>query len=119
MKYFRFTAMLMAACIAFAADAHSLTGKWTGTLNAGMQKMTLVIRIADEAHAWLDSPDQMALDIACDSINLTPTTAYLRIKRFGMALNLSLNAETNTLEGSFQQGLARLPIAFDFADSNP
>ena len=119
MKHFRFTAMLMAACIAVAADAHSLTGKWTGTLNAGMQKMTLVIRIADEAHAWLDSPDQMALDIACDSINLTPTTAYLRIKRFGMALNLSLNAETNTLEGSFQQGLARLPIAFDFADSNP
>lgn len=119
MTRLRFTAMVIAACIAIAADAHNLTGRWTGTINAGMQKMPLVIRIADETHARFDSPEQMVLDIACDSIRLTPSTAFLTIRRFGIALNLTHKAETNTLEGSFQQGLARLPITLTFADANP
>ena len=111
--------LAIAACIAVTANAHSLTGKWTGVLNLGAKQLTLVLRIANENTAWLDSPDQLALDIACDSVCLAADKAYVQVKRLGASLDLKFNAEKNTLQGTFRQGLGQLPITFEFTDSNP
>ena len=70
MKKLLFTS-LMLFFIGFAASALSFSGKWEGTLKAGLVKLRLVFNIQElqdgTLSATLDSPDQGATDIPCEA----------------------------------------------------
>ena len=124
MKKLLFTS-LMIFFIGFAVSALSFSGKWEGTLKAGLVKLRLVFNIQESQDgtlsATLDSPNQGATDIPCDATRV-PGNDKIEINvplyhaKFTGALN------NGKIEGTFSQNGLNLPLTMEKVEkenSNP
>ena len=101
---------------AFAA----VEGKWQGKLNLGTTTLSLAVRIAEGGKvAWMDSPDQMAFNIECDTLTVAANSVTVGVKRMGILISGTLSDADNSFSGSFRQGLAKLPFEMAFVSTNP
>ena len=101
---------------AFAA----VEGKWQGKLNLGTTTLSLAVRIAEGGKvAWMDSPDQMAFNIECDTLTVAGNSVTVGVKRMGILISGTLSDADNSFSGSFRQGLAKLPFEMAYVSTNP
>jgi len=95
--------------------AKDLEGSWQGTLEAGGQKLRLVVTVTkSDAGAYagkLDSLDQGAT-IPIDTITVNGDAVRLEIKSPVIVFEGALNKERTELTGTFTQGDQQLPLTF-------
>ncbi|MCA1576964.1 MAG: alpha/beta fold hydrolase [Acidobacteria bacterium] len=95
--------------------AQGLEGSWLGTLEAGGQKLRLVVTVTkSEAGAYagkLDSVDQGAT-IPIDTITVNGDAVRLEIKSPAIVFEGTLNKERTELTGTFTQGDQPFPLSF-------
>ena len=110
---------VLAAMISLQAFA-AVEGKWQGKLNLGTTTLSLAVRIAEGGKvAWMDSPDQMAFNIECDTLTVAANSVTVGVKRMGILISGTLSDADNSFSGSFRQGLAKLPFEMAFVSTNP
>jgi dipeptidyl aminopeptidase/acylaminoacyl peptidase len=104
------------SCQVFAqAPAKDFVGSWQGTLEAGGQKLRLVVTVTkSDAGAYsgkLESLDQSAT-IPIDTITVNGDSVRLEIKSPAIVFEGALNKEGTELTGTFTQGGQQLPLTF-------
>lgn len=110
---------VVAAMISLQAFA-AVEGKWQGKLNLGTTTLSLAVRIAEGGKvAWMDSPDQMAFNIECDTLTVAANSVTVGVKRMGILISGTLSDADNSFSGSFRQGLAKLPFEMAYVSTNP
>ena len=110
---------VLAAMISLQAFA-AVEGKWQGKLNLGTTTLSLAVRIAEGGKvAWMDSPDQMAFNIECDTLTVAGNSFTVGVKRMGILISGTLSDADNSFSGSFRQGLAKLPFEMAYVSTNP
>jgi alpha-beta hydrolase superfamily lysophospholipase len=107
--------LLGLSCQVFAqAPAKDFAGAWHGTLEAGGQKLRVVVTVTkSDAGAYagkLDSLDQGAT-IPIDTITVNGDAVRLEIKSPAIVLEGTLNKERTELTGTFTQGDQKFPLA--------
>ena len=104
----RISSLIILAVFILHATAHNIIGTWNGELNAGIQKIPLVLNLTADGKCTLDSPQQGAKDIpatinfvSADSINISVG-----------AVNASYAArlKDGELKGTFTQNGFKLPL---------
>ena len=103
---------MIAACMVCTAAAQSVTGRWVGKLQVTGGQLTLVLRIQEDEggklSAFLDSPDQGAYDIPCDSV--VYSAPHLKVIMGAIGGQYEATLEDNSLRGQFIQGGASSPL---------
>jgi pimeloyl-ACP methyl ester carboxylesterase len=101
-------ALLSAGINAQENKPSGIAGDWSGVLDVGAARLTLVLHIAQDVagalSAKLDSPDQGASDIPVDTITFADRTLKFEMKRLGAAYEGALNNEGSEISGQFTQG---------------
>lgn len=99
--------------LAFTANAQNWAGTWKGELEINTGKVALVFHIAQAASgewtATMDSPDQMAYDIAIDEVEPSGQTIELRLKTANAVYAGQLMPDGNQIDGNWTQGVS-LPL---------
>src|SRR4029434_7589069 len=108
--------LLGLSCQAFGqTPAKDFEGSWQGTLEAGAQKLRLVVTVMkSDAGAYtgkLDSLDQGAT-LPIDTITVTGDAVRWEIKSSAIVFEGALNKERTELTGTFTQGDQKFPLAF-------
>ena len=102
--------LLIAAFAAFAlqASAQNISGTWNGELNAGIQKIPLVLNLTTDGKCTLDSPQQGAKGIPADIVFISADSLNVSLK----ALNASFagKLQDGELKGVFTQHGFKLPL---------
>lgn len=102
--------LLIAAFAAFAlqASAQNISGIWNGELNAGLQKIPLVLNLTTDGKCTLDSPQQGAKGIPADIVFISTDSLNVSLK----ALNASFagKLQDGELKGVFTQHGFKLPL---------
>src|SRR4029453_14309686 len=97
-------------------------GSWQGTLEAGGQKLRLVVTVTKSdggAYAGkLDSLDQGAT-IPIDTITVNGDAVRVEIKSPAIVYEGTLNKERTELTGTFNQGDQQLPLPFKRGEATP
>ncbi len=95
--------------------AKDLAGSWHGTLEAGGQKLRVVVTVTkSDAGTYagkLDSVDQGAT-IPIDTITVNGDAVRLEIKSPAIVIEGTLNKERTELTGTFTQSDQKFPITF-------
>ena len=105
-------------CGAFGlrAQTAALDGTYTGTLQAGDAQLHLVLHLSHNAHgdlhASLDSLDQAVFAIEASSLSLTASGLRFEIASVGAQFQGKVSADHKTIDGSWSQGSASLPLSF-------
>lgn len=103
---------MIAACMVCTAAAQSVTGRWVGKLQVPGGQLTLVLRIQEsesgKLSAFLDSPDQGAYDIPCDSV--VYSAPHLKVIMGAIGGQYEATLEDNSLRGQFIQDGASSPL---------
>ena len=99
--------------------AKDFEGSWQGTLEAGGQKLRLVVTVTkSDAGAYagkLDSLDQGAT-IPIDTITVNGDAVRWEIKSPAIVFEGALNKERTELTGKFTQGDQQFPLTFKRGD---
>ena len=108
--------LLGLSCQVFGqTPAKDFAGSWHGTLEAGGQKLRLVVTVTkSDAGAYagkLDSLDQGAT-IPIDTIMVNGDAVRLEIKSVAAVFEGVLNKERTELTGTFTQGGQPFPLTF-------
>ena len=108
--------LLGLSCQVFGqTPAKDFEGSWQGTLEAGGQKLRLVVTVTkSDAGVYagkLDSLDQGAT-IPIDTITVNGDAVRLEIKSPAIVFEGALNKERTELTGTFTQGGQQLPLTF-------
>jgi len=108
--------LLGLSCQVFSqTPAKGFEGSWQGTLEAGGQKLRLVLTVTkSDAGTYagkLDSLDQGAT-IPIDTITVNGDAVRLEIKSPAIVFEGALNKERTELTGTFTQGDQQLPLTF-------
>ncbi len=102
--------ILISAFAAFAlqASAQNISGIWNGELNAGIQKIPLVLNLTTDGKCTLDSPQQGAKGIPADIVFISADSLNVSLK----ALNASFagKLQDGELKGVFTQHGFKLPL---------
>ena len=97
-----------------AACPSTFHGQWTGVLNVGGTKLTLVLHVeqdtAGKLSATASCPEQ-GFSIPVDTITLNDGLLKFTIKSLQASYEGSLNAQENEVVGTFTQGMS-LPLIF-------
>ena len=75
---------LILACIGYAVSGQNISGTWSGELDAGLQKIPLVLHLTD-GKCTLDSPQQGAKDIAAEIDFISADSLQVSISSLGAA----------------------------------
>lgn len=96
------------ACMSLATQAQNISGTWDGELNAGFQKIKVVLNLSDDGKCTLDSPDQGAFGIAATTNFVSADSVNVSIA----SLNASYAAklQNGELKGTFTQSGFKLPL---------
>src|SRR5437762_7325206 len=98
------------------ANSKSLEGEWNGTLEAGGQKLRLLLKItkssADKLTGTIDSLDQGANDIPISSVEQKGDQVKLELSGIGASYQGKMNAESLEITGEWQQGGGSFPLVF-------
>ena len=108
--------LLGLSCQVFGqTPAKDFEGSWQGTLEAGGQKLRLVVTVTkSDAGAYagkFDSLDQGAT-IPIDTITVNGDAVRLEIKSPAIVFEGTLNKERTELTGTFTQGDQQFPLTF-------
>jgi hypothetical protein len=96
-----------------AAKPSDIDGTWTGTLDAGAQKLRVVFHIAnteDGLTATMDSPDQNVTGVAVTTVTRTGSSLKLELKRIGGVFEGKISSDLATIEGTWSQPGGTLPL---------
>lgn len=111
-RFFLLWSMLVVQQYAGAQNTTALAGSWEGVLEVG-QSLRVVIHLKqDAAGAWqgsMDSPDQNAYDIACDSVVVRDRSIRIKINSAQVVYEGILETDS-LIKGYFIQG-ARFPLS--------
>lgn len=93
---------------------NSLTGKWTGELNAGGNVLRIVFNIIQDDDenfsATLDSPDQNAIGIPVTEIICNNNLITLIINAVAGKYEGEISTDGQSMTGTWSQGTVRLPL---------
>jgi len=108
------------ACQAFAqTPVKGAEGVWSGTLEAGDQKLRIIVTITkSDAGAYtgkFESVDQGAT-IPIDSVTVNGDNVTFEVKAAGIVYEGVLNKERTELVGKFTQGGQTIPMSFKKAE---
>ena len=109
--------LMLAAIPAFAdtkpAPPKGIAGVWLGTLKAGALEIRIAFTVTSKPDgslaATMDSPDQEVKDIPVESVTFADDTLTLKMPKLQASFSGKLQAEGDTLKGTFEQG-AKFPI---------
>jgi uncharacterized protein len=90
-----------------------LKGTWLGKLVIPGNTLRIVFHISEEngqLKATLDSPDQGALGIPVSNITETNDSVVLEVASIGGVYSGKIEKDSNTINGTWQQGGANLPL---------
>ena len=114
---------LLLALVAPLAPAASLEGDWLGTLQAGPQKLRLLLHIGSDSDgkltATLDSLDQGATGLPVDSIQLEGNQLSFKMNRLQASYTGILSDDGASITGTWTQGGASLPLVFRKTGDEP
>jgi len=92
--------------LAYAQRSNGIVGSWKGTLSVGVE-LPLVFNISQEKNgilsATLDSPDQRAFGIPCDSVSLNGNLLFIGVKSIRASYSGKM-VNDSTIRGNFNQG---------------
>lgn len=91
------------------ASAQNISGTWNGELNAGIQKIPVVLNLTADGKCTLDSPQQGVKGIPADIVFISADSLNISLK----ALNASYAAkqQDDELKGIFTQNGFKLPLS--------
>lgn len=110
----KIAAILLACAAALGAQTESFEGAWSGTLDAGPVKLRIGLNIKSQdgkLSATLDSPDQGAYGIPCDSVAVEGNRIRFAIHKLTVTYEGVLGS--GRIEGTFTQGGHDLPLGFE------
>jgi alpha/beta superfamily hydrolase len=93
--------------------SQSINGKWNGILEAGGAKLTLAFNIDGgnaKYTATMDSPDQGAMGIPCDSASFDGKNLTLVISKMKITYTGILEKKANEMAGTFSQSGHEFPL---------
>ena len=99
-------AMLMTGTL----SAQEITGPWSGSMSVSGFKLRLVFHIQRSEQglsATLDSPDQGAKGIPCDTVTFNPPALRIVMRSLGASYDAVL--ANDTLKGTFSQMGMKIP----------
>ena len=100
-------AMLMTGTL----SAQEITGPWSGSMSVSGFKLRLVFHIQRSEQglsAMLDSPDQGAKGIPCDTVTFNPPALRIVMRSLGASYDTVL--ANDTLKGTFSQVGMKIPL---------
>ena len=107
MKKFFFSITL--TCMSITTQAQNINGTWSGELNAGFQKIKVVLNLSDDGKCTLDSPDQGAYSIpattnfvSADSVNVSVAS---------LKASYTAKLQNGELKGTFTQNGFKLLLS--------
>lgn len=96
---------------AFAQETTALLGTWTGKLDLGVAKLTLVLHL-EQADGYvkvtMDSPDQSAKGIPCKKELLSDDSLAVSVESINASYGARLKGDS--LDGTFRQNGFSLPL---------
>lgn len=105
----------IAVCVGIlSAQSALFEGAWTGMLEAGPQKIRVVLNVAGKdgkLSATLDSPDQGAVGIPMDSVTVEKNRIRFSIGALGLSYEGVLTG--SRIDGTFTQAGHELPLAWE------
>jgi pimeloyl-ACP methyl ester carboxylesterase len=120
MQRLRFTALavvLLLGCAALAEDrpaAKGVAGIWEGPLKVGPVELRLAFKIKKDQDGKLsvtmDSIDQGAKDIPCESASLADRKLTLELPRLKAKFTGTLADDEQSIKGEFEQAGLKLPL---------
>ena len=119
-KKFLWLMMILAVIdVASAQFVSSPDGDWSGNLELGQgRKLKLVIHISScPSQILMDSPDQGAYGIEAKDIRLSSDSIGFGVPR--LMLSYEGRLRNDSIEGTFQQGIARFPLVFERGVKKP
>lgn len=109
-------AFLLVLGVATPAHAQSVEGRWYGVLDAGAQRLRLVVTMEkDSAGAWrgaLRSVDQGNAVMPLSAVQPSPTALRFDVPTVGGGYAGTIDSSFTTIRGSWTQGGAALPLVF-------
>jgi len=115
----RITFLSISLLLALSAFSQGITGQWNGVLNAGIQKLRIVLNISEKDgvySATLDSPDQGAKGIPLSAINFDNEKLTFTITNIGAEYEGTLQADS--IAGTFKQNGMALPLNLKKAETD-
>lgn len=117
MRAFLYFALIITSAFTVAAQVtgNNIEGNWLGTLDAGVSKFRLVLKIqkSENRHtAKLDSLDQGANDLPIDSIVLDGNKLTFSAEKLDINYEGTLNEAGDEISGTFKQGTNTFPLVF-------
>jgi hypothetical protein len=102
--------LLISAFAAFAlqASAQNISGTWNGELNAGIQKIPLVLNLTTDGKCTLDSPQQGAKGIPADIVFISADS--LNVSITALKASFAGKLQDGELKGVFTQHGFKLPL---------
>lgn len=100
------------------AKPSDIDGAWTGTLQAGPNKLRIVFHIfntVEGLHATLDSPDQGANGIPASSVTAKGSHLTIEVQSIRGKFDGTINPARTEIQGTWTQGGANLPLVLDQA----
>ena len=110
------TKILMAALAlsaAWAAQGQDIDGTWQGALDTGAGTLRVVVHLSstkDGFTATMDSPDQGASGLPVSLVKRDGSAFTLELKALGVKFDGAISKDLSTIEGTFTQGGASLPL---------
>src|ERR1035441_1772284 len=105
------TALVLSA--AFAAQGQDIDGTWQGTLDTGAGTLRVVVHLSstkDGFTATMDSPDQGASGLPVSLVKRDGDAFTLALQALGAKFDGVISKDLSTIEGTFIQGGASLPL---------
>lgn len=99
---------LALACVSDAISGQIISGTWNGELNAGVQKIPLVLNLTDDGKCTLDSPQQGAKRIPANVDFLSADS--LKVSVSSLNASYAAHLENGELIGMFTQNGFKLPL---------
>ncbi|HWE51898.1 MAG TPA: hypothetical protein VG273_19040 [Bryobacteraceae bacterium] len=111
------TGCLWVACAGVAAGQSDMRGHWSGTLETPGGPLVMEVDLDKPASGWIGSisiPAQGAEGLPLGTVSFTGGKAAFHIKSAlgDPAFTGALSADGKTLDGTFTQGTASLPLKF-------
>lgn len=96
-----------------ASKPSGLEGAWLGDLDTGAMKLRIIFHLADSPAgltATMDSPDQGAKGIPVTKVTLDGASLGIDMQQIGGKLDAKISADLSTMEGTWTQGGAAMPL---------
>jgi pimeloyl-ACP methyl ester carboxylesterase len=104
------------SAIPVRAQAPSLEGTYSGTLQAGDAELHIALHLSRNSqgglHATLDSLENGVFAVEASSVSLSEGTLKFEIRRVGVSYEGKVSLDRSSIDGNWSQGGASLPLVF-------